>query len=89
MATSELEKGFFKKARRQKEEEPRVGKPNPRSVRPASFEELEHWQDVAGRWEVSLHSLMLFLIRHGMAALEAGELEIEKEPVGEKIKMPK
>jgi len=32
---------------------------------------------------------MLFLIRHGIAALESGELEIEKEPAGEKIKMPK
>jgi hypothetical protein len=89
MATSELENGFFKKARRQKAQEPTEGKPNPRSVRPDSFAELEHWQEVAGRWGVSLHSLMLFLIRHGIAALEAGELKIEKEPVGEKIKMPK
>ena len=89
MATSELENGFFKKAQRQKDQKQPKGKPNPRSVRPASFEELEHWQEMAGRWGVSLHSLMLFLIRHGIAELEAGGLEIEKEPVGEKIKMPK
>ena len=88
MATSELENGFFKKARRQKAQELTEGKPNPRSVRPDSFKELEHWQEVAGQWGVSLHSLMLFLIRHGIAALDAGEMKIEKESVGEKIKMP-
>ena len=89
MATSELEQGFFKKTSRPTAQEPAKGKPNPRSVRPDSFEELERWQEAAGRWGVSLHSLMLFLIRHGIAKLEDGELEIEKEPVGEKIKMPK
>ena len=89
MATSELENGFFRKTRRQKDQEPTEGKPNPRSVRPDSFEELEHWRQVAKMWGVSLHSLMLFFIRHGIAELESGALEIEKEPAGEKIKMPK
>ncbi|MBM3187662.1 MAG: hypothetical protein FJZ90_02960 [Chloroflexi bacterium] len=89
MATSELDKGFFKKTRRQRDQEPTESKPNPRSVRPDSFEELENWQKVARMWGVSLHSLMLFLIRHGIAELESGALEIEKEPAGEKIKMPK
>ena len=86
MAKSELEGGSFWDRRRKGQESE---KRKICSVRPGSNEELEQWQSIAKEQNVSLHSLLLYLIRKGMKEIEAGELVIEKEPVmTERIKMP-
>ena len=86
MAKSELDGGSFWDKRRQG---PGSEKRKICSVRPGSNEELEQWQSMAKTQKVSLHSLLLFLIRKGMKEIESGELVIEKEPVTtERIKMP-
>lgn len=86
MAKSELEGGSFWDKRRRGTE---VEKRKICSVRPGSNEELEQWQAIAKTQKVSLHSLLLYLIRKGMKEIDAGELIIEKEPVvSERIKMP-
>ncbi|MHB1356198.1 MAG: hypothetical protein ACYCZF_09515 [Anaerolineae bacterium] len=86
MAKSELEGGGFWDRRHKVQE---GEKRKICSVRPGSNEELEKWQAIAKAQKVSLHSLLLYLIRKGMKEIETGDLVIEKEPVTtERIKMP-
>lgn len=56
-------------------------KPRPRSVAPASFDELARWRTVAKAQGVSLHAFMLFCVREGVRRAEAGELTVEREEV--------
>jgi hypothetical protein len=59
------------------------------SIRPATNAELEHWQQVARAQSVSLHGMLLYLVRKGVKEIEAGEIEIPLEDrTVTQIKMP-
>lgn len=65
-----------------------TSKVKPVSLRPLPDEENK-WKAIAEGQGVSLHSLLLFLVRRGMCDIMRGRLTVPKETVtSERIKMP-
>lgn len=63
-------------------------KVKPVSLRPMPDEKAK-WKAIAEGQGVSLHSLLLFLVRRGMCDIMRGRLTVPKETVtSERIRMP-